>query len=222
MARNIGLVVIVLILMFLLRPQFFAGLLGVNNDPKERTASEPADAQPKRHVSRDPRAARVADTSKVEYAEGYGPEDFQGDAYKYPGDEADAAPKKSVGGLWEVFLKLQYKSRLDPKTNDIVYDNAFSEDMKKYDGQEITIQGHLIPLEEAGDNMSSMMLSAYPFQSCFFCGGAGPESVMEVFPKKKFPYKEGVVTMKGKLKLNYNDPLKLPYALKNAVLVENK
>ncbi|HAB31280.1 MAG TPA: DUF3299 domain-containing protein [Cryomorphaceae bacterium] len=42
-------------------------------------------------------------------------------------------------------------------------------------GQEIYITGYVLPVDTKGEIYA---LSAYPFSSCFFCGGAGPESVM--------------------------------------------
>ena len=48
------------------------------------------------------------------------------------------------------------------------------------------------------------VLSAMPFSSCFFCGGAGPETVAEVrmdkIPEDLSP--DAFVKVKGTLKLN--------------------
>ena len=38
-------------------------------------------------------------------------------------------------------------------------------------GKEVLIQGYIIPFEETGDE-SILILSANPFSTCFFCGGA--------------------------------------------------
>jgi hypothetical protein len=64
------------------------------------------------------------------------------------------------------------------------------------------------------------MLSAYPTAACFFCKGAGPESVMEVYPKKPIPYSKNAVKIRGRLELNDSDYMKMAYLLKDAVLVE--
>jgi hypothetical protein len=51
---------------------------------------------------------------------------------------------------------------------------------------------------------------------CYFCGGAGPESVIEVTVKKPLKFTSRVITLKGTLKLNDSDPDKLFYLLINA------
>jgi hypothetical protein len=64
------------------------------------------------------------------------------------------------------------------------------------------------------------MLSAFPTATCFFCKGAGPESVMEVYPSKPIPFSKNAVTIKGKLELNELDYLKMAYILKNAQIID--
>ncbi len=44
-----------------------------------------------------------------------------------------------------------------------------------YVGKEVYITGYVLPVDNKGEIYA---LSAYPFSSCFFCGGAGPETVM--------------------------------------------
>lgn len=55
---------------------------------------------------------------------------------------------------------------------------------------------------------------------CFFCGGAGPESVMEVTSLDAVAYTAESITLKGKLKLNSDDVNKLMYALTEARMVK--
>jgi hypothetical protein len=59
-------------------------------------------------------------------------------------------------------------------------------------------------------------LSSLPFANCFFCGGAGPETVMEVFSKDKIDFTEKRVSVTGTLTINADDPLRLMYILNNA------
>ena len=94
----------------------------------------------------------------------------------------------------------------------------FSKVVKALEGQEITIKGYILPLDVDGTHY---VLSANPYSACFFCGGAGPESVMELwlvnYDKR---YKtDDVVTFKGVLMLN-KEPLGLSYILKDATPVE--
>jgi hypothetical protein len=56
---------------------------------------------------------------------------------------------------------------------------------------------------------------------CFFCGGAGPETVMEVISKEPIKYTTEAITIKGKLDLNANDINRLMYGLKDAELIKS-
>ena len=55
----------------------------------------------------------------------------------------------------------------------------FDKELLAIEGEEVTLTGYVIPYESD----SSFMLSALPFASCFFCGGAGPETVAEIVLK---------------------------------------
>jgi hypothetical protein len=54
---------------------------------------------------------------------------------------------------------------------------------------------------------------------CFFCGGAGPESVMEVYAKEAIKYTTEAIIIKGKLELNSNDVNQLMYILNDAEMI---
>jgi hypothetical protein len=57
---------------------------------------------------------------------------------------------------------------------------------------------------------------------CFFCGGAGPETVLEVSALEPIKYTAEAITIKGKLELNDEDINRLIYSLTDVVLVKNK
>ncbi|MBE62471.1 MAG: hypothetical protein CMB89_08935, partial [Flammeovirgaceae bacterium] len=64
----------------------------------------------------------------------------------------------------------------------------------------------------------SIILSKFPYSSCFFCGGAGLESVVEVqfsLPPRHFKPDE-VITVEGVLRLNENDFDHLVFILEKA------
>ena len=96
---------------------------------------------------------------------------------------------------------------------------VFADDVKKLDGQEITIKGYIIPIEGYKSH-EEFVFSAFPYSMCFFCGGAGPETVMEVFASEAVKYTDDPVTLKGKLELNNDDINRLIYSLHDAVLVK--
>jgi hypothetical protein len=174
----------------------------------------------------------ISDKSKIkdghtEYAEGYSSKDF--DAMKEPESMFKTEQEKltqSAGGLWEVFLKLRFDITYDPMLDDVAMRPIFTHEIRYYHNKTIEMQGYIIPNDivhgALGDrgNGTTFMLSAYPTAACFFCKGAGPESVMEVYPKKPIPYSKNAVKIRGRLELNDSDYMKMAYLLKDAVLVE--
>ena len=83
------------------------------------------------------------------------------------------------------------------------------------DGKEVEVKGYIIPLS-GKKAQSHFMFSAYPYNMCFFCGGAGPETVMEVYAKEPVKYTAEAVTLKGKLELNASDINRLIYIINDA------
>ena len=86
--------------------------------------------------------------------------------------------------------------------------------IKRLEHKLVSIRGYVIPLDIDGN---SYMLSALPNASCFFCGKAGMESVIELRLKeghRKFEMDE-IVTFQGTLLLN-EDPYGLMYMLQEA------
>ncbi|AFC23844.1 hypothetical protein [Saprospira grandis] len=116
--------------------------------------------------------------------------------------------------FWKVLSKVKYKSKIDIESGTLIYTPVFNRSIKKLDGKEIVLKGYVIPADLSGGRMT---LSAFPYSSCFFCGGAGPESVIEIDAKTPIIYRiDKPITLKGKLKLNSEDPLRLMYILKEA------
>jgi hypothetical protein len=84
-----------------------------------------------------------------------------------------------------------------------------------WDGKVMKITGYAIVLDPV-ENIYA--ISAYPFSSCFFCGAAGPESVMELeFLNPIDLVTDQVITVIGTLDLN-TSPEHLPITLINAKL----
>ena len=97
----------------------------------------------------------------------------------------------------------------------------FGKSVRELEGQLIEIEGYAIPIEELG-YQDILVLSALPYSMCFFCGMAGPESVMDIKPKKKIkkPKLDSKLKFRGKLKLNETDLSQLNYVLLDAELVK--
>jgi hypothetical protein len=125
------------------------------------------------------------------------------------------APYDDEMYFWKILSKVKSKTTFDPKTNNVFYEPIFSKGIENLAGKTIAIKGYMIPADMARGKLT---LSAYPFSSCFFCGQAGPESVIEIEAKVPIIYRmDRPVTVQGKLKLNRNDdPFRLLYILENA------
>ncbi|MFT5164903.1 MAG: hypothetical protein ACI8P3_000126 [Saprospiraceae bacterium] len=89
------------------------------------------------------------------------------------------------------------------------------------DGTDVTVKGYVIPLS-GKKAQSHFMFSAYPYSSCYFCGGAGPETIMEAFIKgdEKINFSDTAITLKGTFKFSSRDPNDIMFTLENAVLIE--
>ena len=122
---------------------------------------------------------------------------------------------------WKDLSKVEFEDRMNQEFNTMIAYPIFHPSIKKLDGKIIQIKGYVIPFEETGD-ASIVILSAFPFSSCFFCGGAGPETVMDVQMKKKMPRfkQDALVSFKGKLRLNDTDLDYLNYILDEAEVLE--
>ncbi len=128
----------------------------------------------------------------------------------------NAVPKKS---LWKTLSKITYKKKYDDLMGFKIDVPVFSDKIKKLDGKEVVVKGYIIPVEGYKSH-KEFILSAFPYNMCFFCGGAGPETVMEVEAIEGVEYSAEQVLLKGKLQLNDDDINRLMYLLTDAVLVE--
>lgn len=91
----------------------------------------------------------------------------------------------------------------------------FGQSLRNLNGKIVEIKGYVIPID-AENGMYA--LSAFPFSSCYFCGGAGPESVMSLKLKKGHRrYRtDDVVTFRGRFELNDKDINDFNYILRQA------
>jgi hypothetical protein len=116
--------------------------------------------------------------------------------------------------FWKILSKVKYKSNLDAESGEVIYTPIFGKSIEAYEGKVIFLKGYIIPAELSKGKMT---LSAFPYSSCFFCGGAGPESVIELETKSPLIYRlDKPIVIQGKLKLNRTDPLRLMYVLSEA------
>ena len=132
--------------------------------------------------------------------------------------ETKEQPKKSKS-LWKTLAKITYKKKFDELMGFKIDVPVFSEPIKKLEGKEVEVKGYIIPVEGYKSH-KEFIFSAFPYNMCFFCGGAGPETVMEVQATEGVEYTAEQVWLKGKLKLNDEDVNHLMYLLEDAVLIK--
>lgn len=115
---------------------------------------------------------------------------------------------------WNLLATTEIKKGHDPFLNEEIDLPDFPEILKKQEGKRMTLEGYIIPLQQNADQ-DYFVLSRFPFQSCFFCGGAGPETVVEVYSDRKFKYTDEQVRVTGTLYLNPDDSLRLFFILED-------
>ena len=120
---------------------------------------------------------------------------------------------------WEVLKNVEFDEIWSEEFQAYYMVPKFSKAVKAMDGKEVQIRGFIIPVDIVQDYY---VLSANPYSSCFFCGQAGPESVMEIQMVKKYEglRMDQVITFKGKLILNADDIYQLNYILEDAEIIE--
>ncbi|MDF1698460.1 MAG: hypothetical protein P1U56_21595 [Saprospiraceae bacterium] len=120
---------------------------------------------------------------------------------------------------WKTLSRITYKKEFDELMGFKIDKPVFSDKVLALSGKEIIIKGYIIPVEGYKSH-KEFILSAFPYNMCFFCGGAGPETVMEVEAKEPVKYQADVIYLKGKLELNADDINRLMYKIVDAVLTE--
>lgn len=116
---------------------------------------------------------------------------------------------------WNDFADVSFEPEYNEKYDVHFLMPKFGTKIKSYRGKEVEITGYFLDISGTGE---VLLLSANPMASCFFCGSAGPESVIEVnFEKKPSFSTDQVVKVKGILELNRDNVDHCNYILKNAM-----
>lgn len=114
--------------------------------------------------------------------------------------------------VWEILAMTTYNNDFDGEGE--LKPNFPPILISQYEGEEVVISGYLVPIDVETNKYA---LSKNPFSSCFFCGNAGPETVIELkFLKDpgRFATDEYLM-IKGVLQLNHQGN-GLFFTLKNA------
>ena len=120
--------------------------------------------------------------------------------------------------IWQSLAKITYTKQYDELLGFKVDVPVFSDEVRALEGKEVEVKGYIIPVEGYRGH-TEFIFSAFPYNMCFFCGGAGPETVMEVYADEAIEYQTEAVTIRGTLKLNDTDINQLMYVLRDVRLV---
>ncbi len=117
---------------------------------------------------------------------------------------------------WQQLADVSIK-KMEDKENFMTYNQAdFGEELLPLDSTDVYISGYLIPIDAMG---LTYALSRNPNASCFFCGGAGPETVilLRVKPENYKRYATDTrMTFTGRIRMNKNDKNSFIYVLQDA------
>jgi hypothetical protein len=120
---------------------------------------------------------------------------------------------------WEVLRDVTFKKKWYAEESVYMLYPTFGQSIQKLNGKAVELTGYVLPVDLESN---LYVLSAFPYSACFFCGGAGPESVVSLkFKKagKKFKTDERR-TFRGTLKLNADNIYELNYIIADAEMVE--
>ena len=121
---------------------------------------------------------------------------------------------------WKTLSDVSFRNEVDEATQTTKIIPNFGEQVKNYENKTVIIKGYFIPID--ADN-NFYVLSKFPYSSCFFCGGAGPETVVELEMDFVILYQMKMtepIRFQGEFALNATDYDHCNYILKNAKLID--
>ena len=130
-----------------------------------------------------------------------------------------AAQQKSTYIDWRDMEDIGFDQKFVAEVQGNVLFPKFTGMLKALEGTSVEVKGYVIPVDREG---KSIALSANPYASCFFCGKAGPASVMTVqLAKANQKYRtDQFRKFRGVLRLNATDIRQFYYVLENAIQID--
>lgn len=130
--------------------------------------------------------------------------------------EFAATPIDSLN--WKLLGMIKFIKKADKEYGEVMYPQV-SPLLKQKSSKKIAISGFIIPIDN-----TTYALSKNVFASCFFCGQAGPETIMGIKFKGETPKlkTDQYVTLVGTFRINENDVEDWIYHIDNAVIVKGK
>lgn len=121
---------------------------------------------------------------------------------------------------WDIFAKTKFELKFDEKIGENIFVPNFPANLKAMEGKVLTVEGYYVPF--APEDGNYIIISKFPMSQCFFCGGGGPETIAEVNFAGDTPTFaiDDIITVKGKLRLNVEDPDHINFILEQATLID--
>ena len=125
----------------------------------------------------------------------------------------------TADNVWKSLAKITFEKQYDEMLGFKVDVPVFSEQVKDLSGTQIEVKGYIIPVDGYKSH-KEFIFSAFPYNMCFCWGGAGPETVMEVYAAEGIKYTAEPIIIRGTLELNDSDINRLIYGLRDATFVK--
>lgn len=136
-------------------------------------------------------------------------------------DVLNSLPEVDNRLTWEDLKDVDFQEKYYEDIDQYLLFPVFGEKIKGMENKTWVLSGYVIPVSPGGEDTPPLyVLSANPFSACFFCGNAGPESVVEL--ELTDPYvlygTDEFRSFEGKLELNDSNVDRLNYLLIDATL----
>lgn len=133
-------------------------------------------------------------------------------------EEANFDYQKSIEVTWKLLGQIDFVKKKNPHYGEVMYPMV-NGTLKALQGKKIKASGFIVPIDS-----KSYALSKNVFAQCFFCGNAGPETIMGIKFKGATPRlkTDTYVTMEGTFRYNADDIDDWIYHIENAVITHQK
>jgi len=120
---------------------------------------------------------------------------------------------------WSLLGKITFENKPHPDYPEGVLYPTVNKELKAKKGKKIAISGFIIPIDN-----ESYALSKNVFAQCFFCGQAGPETIVGIRFKnlKKRLKTDQYVTLEGFFRYNETDVEDWIYHIEEAIITKGE
>lgn len=120
---------------------------------------------------------------------------------------------------WDTLKDVKYRKKFYLEMGQFFLYPTFGKSLKEINGKTFSISGYVIPMDTEGEYY---VVSKFPMAQCFFCGLAGPETIVMLHFKEK-PRRMKTDEKRcftGRLRLNSENIEELNFILEEATFCE--